>query len=604
MKQFIRNQLRNRPRITKLVGGFVLTFSKCQFSRFFLLRWVGNVFALVCHLLFKDHYYKFLIFAQKEPEIIVRKKMSSFKFKQCCARIFSGDRTVSVDIYLPLLKDAKLPVEQQIIWSNRFMEVGRLDLSLVSFQHILENNHEKLSGAQRLSVLRQLGAVCFMSGKNKEANYYWKLAGQTRRSLFKPTTPTTYRILGGAWFAAIGHVAMLDFYLKYKRLYFGEQRIVVQWDIKTIPGHELFSQFQNMGIHILNMDDLENDYNKWAMNNHYPDWKNLSADEHAALIDDFWEYDFPDGEILGYAHAAAKIQHDWEQAGHAPLFQLTELEKSWLQNYLSNLGLPKDAWYVCLHVREAGFHKQWNALYPSMRDAELDTYSDAIKAIVDAGGWVIRMGDPSMKPLQPMRNVIDYAHSLYKTQIADILLSAGCRFFLGTNSGFATISVIYGTPCALSNWVPMGWPLWPSQDLMIPKLFREKSSKRYLTIEEIFSQNLGFIQNWSDVPEDIELVANTPEEIVALTLEMLLQTTPNHKMMTQEHNAMVDLARAQYAKIVMEHQGFVGSRLGGAFVKNHAGLFIEPKTDFIEMLQEEEISWHVPSNDNMTVTSN
>ena len=603
MKQFIRNQLRSRPRVTKLIGGVVLKLSKWQGARFFLLRWLGKIFVLLAHIIFKDHYYKFLIFSQKEIKGEICKQTSSFKLKQFCSRILAGDATASVERYLHLLNETHLPAEQQIIWSSRFMEVGRLDLSLAGFQNLIQRGHAQLSGSQRLNILRQLGAVCFMSGKNKEANYYWQLAGQTRRSLIKPKTPTAYRILGGAWFAAIGHVAMLDFYLKYKRLYFGEQRIVVQWDIHTIPGQELFHHFQNMDINVLKPGELENDYNKGAKKNHYPAWQLLSEDEREALIDDFWEYDFPDGEILGYAHAAAKIQHAWEQAGHEPLFQLTDLEKIWLQNYLSNLGIPKDAWYVCLHVREAGFHKQWNSFYPSMRDAELDVYYDAIQKIVDAGGWVIRMGDSSMKPLRTMRNVVDYAHSLFKTQLSDILLSAGCRFFLGTNSGFATISVIYGTPCALSNWVPIGWPLWPSQDLMIPKLFREKSSKRYLTIQEIFSRNIGFIQNWSDLPDDIELVANTSEEIVELTLEMLLQTDSNHKMMMQEREVVVDLARTLYAQTAIQYEGFVGSRLGSAFVKKHADLFLASKTDFIETLQEEDTSWRAPSNDNMTVTS-
>lgn len=602
MKSLIRIMLKQSPRMINMMGPPVIKLSKWQSSNFFLLRWFASGLMFLPHILLGDDYYKFLIHAQKQAKkSIFKRKNSPLKFKQYCSRILAGDPSTTVQKYLELLDATDIPAEQQDIWSSRFMEVGRLDLSLASFQNLIETKNDQLSGAQRLNVLRQLGAVCFMSGKNKEANYYWRLAGQIRRSLFKPTTPKSYRILGSAWFAAIGHVAMLDYYLKYKRLHYGEQRIVMQWDVHSIPGEELFYRLQEMGIVVLKMDDLEKDYDKWAKKNDHLSWKQLSTDEHAALIDDFWEYDFPDGEILGYAHAAARIQQEWEQAAHPPLFQITDLEKSWLQKCLANLGVPKNAWYVCLHVRESGFHKQWNSFYPSMRDANLDDYYEAIQTIVNAGGWVIRMGDASMKPLRPMPNVIDYAHSLCKTPVADILLAAGCRFFLGTNSGFATVSVIYGRPCALSNWVPIGWPLWPSQDLMIPKLFRDKLSKRYLSLEEIFSRGLAFMQNWSDLPNDIELVANTAEEIANLTAEMLRQTA-NDKKQKLGKNSETSLVQARYGQLAKQYEGFIGSRIDSAFIEAHSDVFLNVKMDLDDT--EDDTAWHEQLSDNTTVTSN
>jgi putative glycosyltransferase (TIGR04372 family) len=380
---------------------------------------------------------------------------------------------------------------------------------------------------------------------------------------------------------------MLDYYLKFKKLHVKEnQRIVAQLDMNNIPNHDLLCKFSNLGIVLLEPGQLEKDYNKWAKQNNAPRWNFLSPVEKTALTDDFWEFDFPDGEILGYAHAAARIQREWEEQNQPPFFIVNETEKRWLSSYLVSLGMPENAWYVCLHVREGGFHQQWNALYPTMRDAVIDDYYSAIEHITKAGGWVIRMGDSSMKPLPPIQNVIDYA-----------------RFFLGTNSGFATISAIYHVPCALSNWVPIGWPLWPTQDLMIPKLFRDKTSGKFLTLEQLFERGLAFIQNWSDLPENIELVANTPEEIKQLTIEMLSRCkigNPDDFI----KSGTPALTKAYYFQVANHYNAFTGSELARTFVEKHPHVFASPDADLTHDNQGNKFTWNTQSNDNMTVTLN
>ncbi|MDP6651393.1 MAG: TIGR04372 family glycosyltransferase [Gammaproteobacteria bacterium] len=62
------------------------------------------------------------------------------------------------------------------------------------------------------------------------------------------------------------------------------------------------------------------------------------------------------------------------------------------------------------------------------------------KAITDAGGWVMRMGDSTMKPLPTMPQVIDYANSDMKSDWMDVFLCAQCRFVIGTSSGLFTLN--------------------------------------------------------------------------------------------------------------------------------------------------------------------
>lgn len=603
MKYKMKVGLKKQSFILRPIVKLVVKISEWQYSIFFPLRWIGKLLALPIYFLLKDNYYKLLLFAQKTNE--PTSQMSSrFLPDTFFLKVINGNKSALVDDYLRLLTKIHFNPDMQFEWARRFMEVGRLDLARVGFLELISRRYDKLPLEKQLQVFRHVGAVCFMTGKNSEANYYWKSAGQLRRVLFNPTTPKKYRILGPAWFAAIGHVAMLDYYLKFKQLYSDPgQRIVAQWDIDYLPGKDLIDKFAKFGIAIIHPNDLENDYNRWAKKHNAHKWAQLSPAERAALVDDFWEYDFPDGEILGYAHAAARIQKEWEQIGYPPLLSLSEGEKQWIAAYLANLGMPKDAWYVCLHVRESGFHKQWNSIYPSMRDAKIEDYGQAIEKIVNAGGWVLRMGDPSMKPLPPMRNVIDYAHNLFKTPMADILLVAGCRFLLGTNSGFATISAIYNVPCALTNWVPIGWPLWPSKDLMIPKLFREKESGRYLSLEELFKSGLAYVQNCSDLPAGIELVANTPEELAGITSEMLSHCNVRHDKQLIKPGAPADVEE-YYIRTAKRYGTFTGSRLARTIVEKHPEIFTPIETESTETSRGNNIEWHVQSNGNMTATLN
>lgn len=566
--------------------------------KFLPLRWIARIPLLVLFWLLKDSSYALISIATNknnaEGEDIPRK--SQLPLRLFFTQVLAGDKSTSLERYCSLLAQAQPSASIKYELMHHFMGAGRLDLAKASALNLMAEKPDQSVLENRLQTYRTVGTICFMLGENKEANHYWKLAGEFRKSLFKPSTPTKYRILGASWFVAVGHVAMLDYYLKYKRLYGQEDHHVVATlpadaPIQTTLGcaSDLMRKFSELGIKVLAENELADDYNQWATENSAPKWHQLSSLERSALIDDFWEYEFPDGAILSYTHAAARIQKEWEQARLSPLLAVTQAEKTWLAAFLSRLGMPPDAWFVCVHVREAGFHKNWNSKLPAMRDSEVADYYPAMQEIVNAGGWVLRMGDPSMKPIPSMPNVIDYAHSPHRTPFADLLLAASCQFFLGTNSGYTTIPAIYGISCGLSNWVPIGWPLWSNQDLITCKLFREKSTQRLLSLEEIFKQGLAFLQNWSDLPADIELVANTPEDLRQLALEMLTCFGP--KSAHRKVGAPFEVQNA-YASIARRFETFSSSKLAASFVKTYPDVFNfrEVKKTNDENLSQEQVT--------------
>ena len=217
------------------------------------------------------------------------------------------------------------------------------------------------------------------------------------------------------------------------------------------------------------------------------------------------------------------LQTKW---GNRPaLLRLSDKDREVGWRKLETLGVPRNAWFVCLHSREGGYSPHDEHLH-SYRNSDIDTYLLAAREIVARGGWCVRMGDPSMKPLPDIPGVIDYAHSAIRSSAMDVFLCASCRFFLGNTSGLIFLSCVFGVPVAQANCVPVSATLpFGPKDVGIPKLLWSTTENRYLSFPEIFRTSVAdfrFSKLYSE--QSIEVRDNSPEEIHALAVEMLERT--------------------------------------------------------------------------------
>jgi putative glycosyltransferase (TIGR04372 family) len=210
---------------------------------------------------------------------------------------------------------------------------------------------------------------------------------------------------------------------------------------------------------------------------------------------------------------------NWPDQFDEKKFKLTlpaEIEYGCSQAALK-LGLPPDAWYVCLHVREGGYSKD----EINFRNSDIENYLDAIKYITSQGGWVIRMGDSSMQKLPSMVQVIDYANHPDRNALLDIFLIKGCDSFIGTSSGMIHVAELFDKPMLFTNAVSYLNDL-PQKigDLIIFKHVKSKSMNRTLSLKEwLNSCNKIETKTWSS--EDWEYIQNTSGEILIATKQFL-----------------------------------------------------------------------------------
>jgi putative glycosyltransferase (TIGR04372 family) len=208
-------------------------------------------------------------------------------------------------------------------------------------------------------------------------------------------------------------------------------------------------------------------------------------------------------------------------AGRPPLLRLTEehrIRGRWL---LRHLGVAEGAWFVCVHCREGGYaaHDPGHGF----RDVDVANYLPAMAAVVERGGWCVRMGDPTMRPLPKLAGVVDYAHHPLRCDWMDVFLCAACRFFLGSSSGLCNLASVFGVPSAIANQAPLSVVFPPgAADVGIPKLFWSCAAGRYLTFAELLGGPLGNARYQHQLDEaGVRVVENSPEDIRDLALELL-----------------------------------------------------------------------------------
>jgi len=237
---------------------------------------------------------------------------------------------------------------------------------------------------------------------------------------------------------------------------------------------------------------------------------------------------------------------EWRKAGRSALLSLTELQHKKAQSLLAALGLPRDAWFVCLHVREKSFHVAGTT--QGHRNANITDYIAALEAIAARGGWVVRMGDPKMSPAPLHPRIIDWAHSRLRTAEGDVLLTGSCRFAIASNSGFVYLPYCFGRPILLANApiTPGTAPFGP-QCILLPKLIRHGG--RLLSFKELFSPEWQRAVYSTCGMEALgaQCIDNTPDEIAKATEEMLYDGPCNGDL--DSYHGLTDLQRCGMARI-------------------------------------------------------
>jgi len=211
-----------------------------------------------------------------------------------------------------------------------------------------------------------------------------------------------------------------------------------------------------------------------------------------------------------------------------PQLSFAPQEEAEGKKLLSLMGIPPQANFVCLHVRDKAYldyvHPSRNRdewAYQDYRDCDINTYKLAIDYLVSQGLYVLRMGYIVEKKLDmdsPL--VIDYARQ-YRSDFGDIYLSAKCKFFIGSEGGLICIPWMFNVPVAYANRIPVTIGGRNPSNVFLPKKLYCVAEKRFLGFREIYARKADeWFYSGNYQQGGVEIVNNTPEEILGLVREM------------------------------------------------------------------------------------
>ena len=278
----------------------------------------------------------------------------------------------------------------------------------------------------------------------------------------------------------------------------------------------------------------------------------------------------PDGRGLSKARAYYVVSEEWRRQGRSALMQLTQAHTERGKAELRRMGVPAEAWYVCVHVREPGYTNEGANSPESARNANIALYLAAIEEVTRQGGWVIRIGDASMTPLKPMKRVVDYAVSPFKSDWMDVFLIASCRFMLGTSSGPVVVAEVFGVPVGAADFFPSGTLLHTPKDVIIPRPYRERATGRMLSFEEMLRMPYAFTYDSNALAaHGIDAVPSEAEDIHDLAIEMLERTEGKWP-----YDAEDERLNARWFELYEPISfGTMGCRIGRGFLRRHRHLF-------------------------------
>lgn len=183
------------------------------------------------------------------------------------------------------------------------------------------------------------------------------------------------------------------------------------------------------------------------------------------------------------------------------------------------LGIDPAVPIVTVHVREPGYRpasglrqRRWDDL----RNAQIEAFLPAFRALVKRGYVVVRLGDPTMTPVQ-MPGVVDLATRPGRSPWLDIWCTMRSQFLIGCDSGPSWLAVLLGVPVLTVNAVHFRDLSRPA-DRIICKLARDRATGAMLSVSEMLTE--AFLRaGFRD--DRFECLDNTPDDIRRAAIDMI-----------------------------------------------------------------------------------
>ena len=263
-------------------------------------------------------------------------------------------------------------------------------------------------------------------------------------------------------------------------------------------------------------------YRRYALiiDSHFPKIIRSASDILSVLLKRRYTPVLPDWRDLWKLEPATTLTDDELKFGH-------ELRHS--------LGIPKNAPYVCLGLKESayyasitpesGYGQDLSHQAKDSRNVDISNYMLAATHLANLGIYVVRVGSVVNAPLPEDRHkfIIDYATKA-RSELGDVILGRGCKFSFSGASGHWVFSTTSNIPVVYADLYAFGHKNdMLSQDahsLLVLRILKRKQTSEMVMFNEMALGGMEWADDKILASLGLEPVPNTPEEILNAVIEM------------------------------------------------------------------------------------
>lgn len=254
-------------------------------------------------------------------------------------------------------------------------------------------------------------------------------------------------------------------------------------------------------------------------------------------------------------------------------FTVAEREKG--RQALAQLGVPRDAKFVCVHVRDAAY---WRLRKPDIRNdsdfrnSDVADFLPAIEALLAQGYYVLRIGFPVSGGLPiTHERFVDYSLS-HRSPFMDVFLAATCHLMVSTGSGIDSISYMFRRPILMCNLAPVGFLFSDNARVVnMPKLHRRQGSQDLMSYREIRTAGIDEFMTTNEFLEHGIDCLDVPPAVICRAVLEAVARIDGAWTETPEDKVLADRFWQLYADLPRHRQ--VRGHISGEFLRAYRGLF-------------------------------
>lgn len=181
--------------------------------------------------------------------------------------------------------------------------------------------------------------------------------------------------------------------------------------------------------------------------------------------------------------------------------------------------------------------------HTAMRDAgPAENYAPAVRWLAENGFHVVLWGDGSDAQAE-LDGVYTLERADRPADVLNLFVFAECSLFVGQQSGAPVLANAFGVPVLLTDALPHRYGTFRRDDTILFKRLRERESGRTLSLVEVFRDHPDLAQGYNYDAKGVEIVPNTPEEILEAVQEAAARAQGTLELSEEEERA-AELFRA------------------------------------------------------------